>query len=115
MSDNVCYGGVMTRGGAREGAGNQTTWKSGKTKVIRVPEVLADRVLEYARSLDENNDSLDLAPEPVTQSKVVNLSGISIQIHNGKLVVYLEDLVKAGFEILPASLGAMFKAMLGKR
>ena len=105
----------MTRGGAREGAGSQSVWKSGKTKVIRVPETLADRVLEYARALDENNDSLDLVPEPVTQSKVVNLSGISIQIHNGKLVVYLEDLAKAGFEILPTSLGTMFKAILGQR
>jgi hypothetical protein len=105
----------MTRGGAREGAGNQPVWKSGKTKVIRVPEALADQVLNYARKLDEDNDNVDLVPEPVTQSKVVNLSGISIQIHNGKLVVYLEDLAKAGFEILPASLGAMFKAILGKR
>lgn len=110
----------MTRGGVREGAGNQPAWKSGKTKVIRVPEVLVDRVLEYARNLDENDDNLDL--EPVTQSnikivpqKVVNLSGINIQIHNGKLVVYLEDLAKAGFEILPTSLGTMFKAILGKR
>jgi hypothetical protein len=115
VSDSVLTGEVMTSGGAREGAGNQPAWKSGKTKVIRVPEVLVDRVLEYARSLDENNDSLDLVPEPVTQSKVINLSGISIQIHNGKLVVYLEDLAKAGFEILPASLGTMFKAILGQR
>jgi len=110
----------MTRGGAREGAGNQPAWKSGKTKVIRVPEVLADRVLEHAHKLDELGDSLDL--EPVTQSKtetapqkVVNLSGISIQIHDGKLVVYLEDLAKAGFEILPSSLGDMFKAILRQR
>jgi hypothetical protein len=105
----------MTRGGAREGAGNQPAWKSGKTKVIRVPEALADRVLNYARKLDEDNDNVDLVSEPVTQSKVVNLSGISIQIHNGKLVVYLEDLAKAGFDILPTSLGVMFKAILRQR
>jgi hypothetical protein len=105
----------MTRGGVREGAGNQPAWKSGKTKVIRVPEALADRVLNYARKLDEDNDNVDLVPEPVTQSKVVNLSGISIQIHNGKLVVYLEDLAKAGFDILPTSLGVMFKAILRQR
>jgi hypothetical protein len=110
----------MTRGGAREGAGNQPVWKSGKTKVIRVPEVLADRVLEHAHKLDELGDSLDL--EPVTQSKaeivpqkVVNLSGISIKTHNGKLVVNLEDLAKAGYEILPANLGMIFKDILHKR
>lgn len=99
----------MTRGGAREGAGVKSTWNSGKTKTIRIPEALADQVLEYAKQLDEGNI------ESVTASKVVNLSGISIQIHNGKLVVYLEDLAKAGFEILPSSLGNMFKAILGKR
>jgi hypothetical protein len=110
----------MTRGGAREGAGNQPVWKSGKTKVIRVPEALADRVLEYAHNLDENNDNLSL--ELVTQSKieitpqkVVNLSGISIKTHNGKLVVNLEDLAKAGYEILPANLGMIFKDILHKR
>ena len=112
----------MTSGGVREGAGNQSIWKSGKTKVIRVPEVLADRILEYARKLDEKNDNLDLVSEPVTQSKteivsqkVVNLSGISIKTHNGKLVVNLEDLAKAGYEILPANLGMIFKDILRKR
>jgi hypothetical protein len=107
--------GVMTSGGAREGAGNQTTWKSGKTKVIRVPETLADQVLNYARKLDEDNDNVDLVLEPVTQSKVVNLSGISIKTHNGKLVVNLEDLAKAGYEILPANLGMIFKDILHRR
>lgn len=110
----------MTRGGSREGAGNQHIWKSGKTKVIRVPEALADKVLNYARKLDEDNGNLDL--EPVTQSKieivsqkVVNLSGISIKTHNGKLVVNLEDLAKAGYEILPANLGMIFKDILHRR
>jgi hypothetical protein len=105
----------MTSGGVREGAGNQPAWKSGKTKVIRVPEVLADRLLEYARILDNDNDSLNLVSEPVTQSKIVNLSGISIKTHNGKLVVNLEDLAKAGYEILPNNLGMIFKDILHKR
>jgi hypothetical protein len=110
----------MTRGGVREGAGNQFAWKSGKTKVIRVPEVLADRILEHARKLDEFGDNLDV--ELVTQSKVesalqkvVDLSGISIKTHNGKLVINLEDLAKAGYEILPASIGMIFKDILHKR
>ena len=106
----------MTRGGARPGAGGKSDWKSGKTKTIRVPEALADRVLEYAKKLDDGSIEpvVEAVIEPVTVSKVVNLSGISIQIHEGKLVVYLEDLAKAGFEILPASLGNMFKAILGQ-
>jgi hypothetical protein len=105
---------IMTRGGAREGAGGKSTWNNGKTKTIRVPEALADQVLEYAKRLDKGaiEPLPERAIEPVTVSKVINLSGISIQIYNGKLVVYLEDLAKAGFDILPASLGVMFKAIL---
>lgn len=107
----------MTRGGARAGAGSKSDWKSGKTKTIRVPEVLADRILEYAKQLDQDfvEPTTELVIESVTASKVINLSGISVQTHNGKLVVYLEDLAKAGFEILPSSLGDMFKAILRQR
>ena len=107
----------MTRGGARPGAGGKSDWKNGKTKTIRVPEALADQVLEYAKELDKNSTepAIEKVLEPVTVSKVVNLSGISIKTYNGKLVVYLEDLAKAGFEILPVNLGAMFKAILRQR
>ncbi len=31
-------------------------WNSGKTKPIRVPITLAERVLEYARALDDGGD-----------------------------------------------------------
>lgn len=31
-------------------------WQSGKTKTIRVPIAIADRVLEAARKIDDNND-----------------------------------------------------------
>lgn len=43
----------MPRGGARPNSGPQPHWKHGKTKTIRVPIVLADRLLELARELDE--------------------------------------------------------------
>ncbi|GAB4212680.1 MAG: hypothetical protein OHK0012_07380 [Synechococcales cyanobacterium] len=43
----------MGRGGARPGAGAKGSWESGRTKTIRVPESLADDVLELARRLDE--------------------------------------------------------------
>ena len=34
----------------------KSTWNSGKTKTIRVPVVLAERILEYARALDDGGD-----------------------------------------------------------
>lgn len=98
----------MARGGRREGAGGQFKWKHGETKTIRVPIVLAEKILEYAEKLDE-----EAIIEHDTPSKVLNLSGISIRVCNGKSAVYLEDLAKAGYEILPERLGKMFKAILG--
>lgn len=46
----------MTRGGHREKAGRKSSWKSGcryeKTKLIRVPIKLAEKLLEIAHKLD---------------------------------------------------------------
>jgi hypothetical protein len=46
----------MSRGGAREGAGRKSTWPSGckfaETKLIRVPERLAEQLLDIARLMD---------------------------------------------------------------
>lgn len=42
----------MPRGGARPGSGPDSSWKSGKTRTIRVPEVLAAQILQIARKLD---------------------------------------------------------------
>ncbi len=118
----------MTRGGRRLGAGSKATWKHGKTRTIRVPEVLAEQILDIARKLDEGllpmtNWDEGLSPLPAqkteaiierdTESKVIDLSGISIRACNGKSSVYLEDLAKAGYKILPERLGQMFKAILG--
>lgn len=100
----------MPRGGCREGSGSKSTWNHGKTKTIRIPEVLADRVLEYARKLDKG-DTID----PVTESKVVNLAGISLKTYGGKITVHVEDLAKAGYQIMPESLGMMFKTILRQR
>jgi hypothetical protein len=120
----------MPRGGSRFGAGGQFKWNHGKTKTIRVPESLVDQVLEYAKKLDSNFTEeqsallkLEIEREPdsnltiehVTQSKTINLSGITIRACNGKSAIYLEDLANAGYEILPERLGKMFKAMLDKR
>ena len=99
----------MTRGGARLNAGAKAKWKHGKTKTIRVPEVLVPQILEYSKKLD-----LGEVIESETKSKVLDLSGISIRACNGKSAVYLEDLAKAGFEILPERLGRMFKVIVNK-
>lgn len=100
----------MARGGARPGAGSKPAWKTGKTKTIRVPIALADAVLAFAKELDERNS----ITESVTNSKVINLSGISIRQSNGIIAVCLEDLVKAGYEILPESLSNLVSARLQK-
>ena len=47
----------MTRGGARQGAGKKSSWKSGckfeQTKLIRVPAAISTQLLEIAHWLDE--------------------------------------------------------------
>lgn len=89
----------MPRGGYRENAGGKPTWISGKTKTIRVPIVLADRVIELARKLDEGRRIDD-----VTKSKYVDLSGIAIRDCNGRDAVYVEDLLRAGYTVRPVRL-----------
>ena len=71
----------MPRGGKRKGAGRPSSWKSGcrfeDTKLIRVPKVIADQVLEYAHQLDEDYDILQeiqlLRDENEILSERVNL------------------------------------------
>lgn len=99
----------MARGGARLGAGSKPTWKNGKTKTIRIPVAIADAVLALARELDEHGTI-----ESVTDSKVVNLSGISVRHQDGVIAIYLEDLARAGYQILPESLSRLVKTRLDK-
>lgn len=115
MSDSVYFAFsiriiAMSRGGIRLGAGSKSSWKNGKTKTIRVPETLVDQILEYAHKLDD-----DKIIESVTESKVINLAGISLKTYGGKISIHLEDLAKAGYQILPENLGMMFKTILRER
>lgn len=89
----------MPRGGYRPGAGGKPKWIRGKTTVIRVPEVLADEVLRVAKLLDEGKTVDD-----VTQSKYLNLSGVSVRLINGRATIFVEDLIKANFKIRPLEL-----------
>lgn len=94
----------MSKGGKREGSGGKSSWNNAKTKVIRVPEVLADRILEIARLLDSELSFETVTPsknEPVTDSKVIDLSGISVKAFPNGSGVYLVDLVKAGYILKP--------------
>lgn len=100
----------MPRGGRRKGAGGKSKWKHGKTKTIRVPQNLADKILDYAHKLD-NEDIIEHETEsktvtgiPVTVnniSKTINLSGVPIQRYKGKSFLFLESLVNLGYEIEP--------------
>lgn len=45
----------MARGGRRS-TSYTPTWKHGKTRTIRVPVALADRLLDVARQLDEGHE-----------------------------------------------------------
>jgi hypothetical protein len=45
-------------GGARPGAGGGCRWKHGRTKLVRLPVTLVDKILEVARYMDENEGRL---------------------------------------------------------
>jgi hypothetical protein len=53
------------RGGARPGAGGGGRWKHGRTKLVRLPVVLLDEILEVARYMDQNDGNLPLLAPPV--------------------------------------------------
>jgi hypothetical protein len=89
----------MPRGGKREGSGPKSNWKHGKTKTIRVPISLADDILNIAKRLDGQQviDSSGFM-------QAIDLSSINIPTIRGKSFVFLEDLMKLGYEIEPLDL-----------
>lgn len=95
--------GMSTRGGKREGAGGKPTWRYGKTKPVRVPVALAEKILEIARVLDEELDEEGLESS-VTSSKVIDLTGVAIYSSKDGPVVRLADLLRMGYEIQPERL-----------
>jgi hypothetical protein len=97
----------MPRGGKREGAGGKPTWKNGKTKTIRVPVVLAEEILRIARELDEKG-----AIDRDTESKVLDLSEITVPEIRGKRFVFLSDLLKIGYELHPLKWAEVARAEL---
>jgi hypothetical protein len=100
----------MPRGGYRVGAGGRFKWIHGKTKTIRVPEALADEIVRLAIMLDSGKTIDD-----VTQSKHLNLSGVRVHFLNDGPVVYIEDLLKAGFTVRPVTLVNRVREFLDKK
>lgn len=99
----------MPRGGKREGAGAKFKWKHGKTKTIRVPVELAEQVLELARKLDNGEVLVSQSKESScidydTESKAIDLTGISLVGVSGQMGVRLSDLMLKGYEIYPLHL-----------
>lgn len=108
----------MPRGGKREGAGGISTWKHGKTKTIRVPVSLADKVLAVARWMDDPSDAIDPVSTsivPVTESKTLDLSRVSVTHVNGEIAVKLEDLVALGYTLRPKALAEMVNARIRRK
>ena len=46
------------RGGARPGAGGGCRWKHGRTKLVRLPVALVDKILKVAQYMDQNEGRL---------------------------------------------------------
>jgi hypothetical protein len=58
----------MPRGGYREKAGRKSGWNNLETQVIRVPKILAERLLDIARHLDKGEEVSLLTPsKPVVE------------------------------------------------
>ena len=59
------------RGGARPGSGGGCRWKHGRTKLVRLPVALVDKILEVARYMDQNEGRLPSFVPPVMTSPVI--------------------------------------------
>lgn len=102
----------MPRGGQRKGSGSKSAWKHGKTKVIRVPEILADQIIEYARKLDEGKIKNDDVKQVTSMLKIIDLSGVSLTSISGQMGVRLSDLVNKGYHLTPKRINDVVLASL---
>jgi hypothetical protein len=59
----------MPRGGHRDNAGRKSEWaSSSQTRPIRVPNWMAEQVLEFARKLD-NGETIDIVHNQTSQGQ----------------------------------------------
>lgn len=103
----------MARGGKRQNAGRKTSWISGcrfeDTKLIRVPKVLSDKLLEFAHRLDQS-DNYELVTKSYLselESKCKKLPDLESQEKAMQLTLVdssqsyeLGDLIEKGKEIV---------------
>jgi regulator of replication initiation timing len=61
----------------------KAAWRSGPTRTIRVPIVLADATLEYAHKLDQGFEPRDTEGDIISPEKRVN----TIQSHNTRSLI----------------------------
>jgi hypothetical protein len=88
------------RGGYREGSGRKSNWvSSSPTKLVRIPDNIVDKVLEYAHQLDEGK-SIEIAQNQTIQTQEIlniwksKVSGKELQprwANVVKLISELED------------------------
>lgn len=76
-------------------------WQSGKTRTIRVPIAIADRVLEVAHQIDEGSFSDTSESIDKERAKEILTDGLAIASNKGgEIKTYLVELGKMfGFEI----------------
>ena len=63
----------MGRGGSRKGAGRKSGWNSdSRTRTIRVPEAISERLLEIAHWIDDGNviDFVSKSKPVISSSKI---------------------------------------------
>lgn len=87
------------RGGNRIGGGRPSEWQNTPTCTIRVPKILAEKLLEIAKEIDKGlGETLIIQPEDlkvVTHGKrdQLSLSSLRIYSHSKQKVVRVQDLI----------------------
>lgn len=85
----------MPRGGRREKAGRKSSWLNPETQLIRVPKVLAGRLIEVAKHLDQGDD-VQVVPVETKQHNLTETAQLSLS-------VFPSD--QNGLEVPPQPLG----------
>jgi hypothetical protein len=73
----------MPRGGHRESSGRKLKWNLGKTKAVRIPEAIADTILEVAKRLDRG-ESIEPIIIPESKAITVKLSAANLGKSKGQ-------------------------------
>ncbi len=88
-------------------------WKGGKTRTIRVPIALSDKVLEYAHKLDEGDEMVVLSRKEV-ESKLLEATNILEDVLLGKSERLTKDR-RAKIDKVTLILDALTQAVQGTK